>query len=119
MSDLPRAEATARAADLVVTLTWMWPEALVIVVGEVDHFTVGMLSRRLTEAVSAGADKVTLDASGISFLGAAGIRSLATAARSLRERGGDLVVLDARPALQRVLVLLGLDGRMTLLEGYR
>ena len=103
-----------RPNDVSVTLTWLWPEALVIVVGEVDHFSAPVLVRRLQEAIDAGATRITLDASGLRFLDAAGMRTLMTAARSLRERGGDLVMLDVDPSLARVLGLLGIDQRLTL-----
>lgn len=121
MSELSH-RATPRSdpspGDLVVNLTWLWPEAMAIVIGEVDHFNAPVLGRRLGEAIDAGATRITLDASGLSFLDASGMRALAAASRSLRERGGDLVLLDLRPGLVRILRLLGFDNRMTLLDGY-
>lgn len=111
--------ATGASGELVVNLTWLWPEAMAIVIGEVDHFNAPELARRLTEAIDAGATRITLDASGLTFLDAAGMRTLASASQSLRERGGDLVLLDLRCGLVRILQLLGFDHRMTLLEGYR
>lgn len=119
MADLfstPPSEPTLRPCELSTTLTWLWPEALVIVVGEVDHFSAPLLYRRLHEAIHMGATRITLDASGLSFLDGAGMRCLTAAARSLRERGGDLVVLDLRPSLVRVLAVLGIDQQVTLLR---
>jgi anti-anti-sigma factor len=113
------AGVAAHPVELVVTLTWLWPEAMVIVLGDVDHFSAPLLGRRLSEAVDAGATRITLDAFGLTFLDAAGMRTLVAASRALRERGGDLVVLDTRPGLTRILTLLGLDRRLTLMEGYR
>jgi anti-sigma B factor antagonist len=111
---LPSRLPGLRPTDVSVTLTWLWPEAMVMVVGEVDHFSAPSLVGRLREAIDAGATRITLDASGLTFLDAAGMRCLTAAARSLRERGGDLVVLDLRPSLARVLGVLGLDRRLTL-----
>jgi anti-sigma B factor antagonist len=120
LSELFHHEAPPETAhELVVSITWLWPEAMLIVLGEVDHFSAPTLGRRLTEAIDAGATRITVDASGMTFLDAAGMRTLVTAAKALRGRGGDLILLDARPGLVRILSLLGLDHRLTMLANPR
>lgn len=99
---------------VAVTVTWLGPEALVIVIGEVDAFTVPRLRARLDETIARGATRVTVDASQLAFIDSAGMAALTDVARVLRARGGDLVALDVRPGLVRILELLGVDRELTL-----
>jgi anti-anti-sigma factor len=81
---------------------------VVTVVGEVDLFTEHALRALLDQALSVGADTVTLDLTGVSFLDARGISVLVVAARQLRDQGGRLVVRSAPLAVRRVFEITGL-----------
>ena len=114
-------ETTARQhrrTELVVTVTWLGPEALALVIGEVDVFSVPVLASRLDEVVARGARRVTVDASQLSFIDSAGMAVLATTTSTLRSQGGDLVILDGRPRLLRILRLLGLDEQMSFVTAF-
>ncbi len=111
---LARSELDTPPAGLSVTSTWLGIEALVIVVGELDVFTAPELERRLREASAASASRVLVDASGLCFIDSAGVVVLRQAARALRSRGGQLVLLDAQEGLRRILGLLGAEDEMAM-----
>ena len=80
---------------------------VVILSGEADLTSVGQLSALITAQLSGGTRQLTVDVSGLRFADTASIRTLALAARTLKERGGSLVLLRPQRALARMLELLG------------
>ncbi len=79
------------------------------VAGEIDLATVGQLDETLNAALSGGAHRIVLDVSGVSFVGAPGLRALAGCAARLRAGQGMLVLCGASPFLQRLLALTHLE----------
>jgi anti-anti-sigma factor len=55
-----------------------------------------------------------IDASGLSFADTASIREMMLAARTLRERGGRLILLHPQRTVARMLELLGADQIFTM-----
>jgi anti-anti-sigma factor len=97
--------ATSRPQEelLAVHVTWLWPDALVLAIGEVDDHTVGRLEARIREAMDEGATRVVVDTSGVSFLAVAGLRALEAAGAELGRRGGELIVVDPPRSLRLIL----------------
>lgn len=85
---------------------------LVTVAGEIDISTVPGLSGRLT-ALSAGSQPIVVDLTRVSFMGAAGLGTLAVAAAQIRAHGGSLHVA-ARARIRRLFALTGLDQHIPL-----
>src|ERR1700761_2903406 len=77
--------------------------------GETDVTTAAELSQLLTAQLSGGTRHLTIDVSGLSFADSASVRVLALAARTLRQRGGDLVLLRPQRAITLILQLTGVD----------
>jgi anti-anti-sigma factor len=77
--------------------------------GEADAASAARLTALITVQLSAGTRCLTIDASGLSFADSATLRTLVLAARTLRERGGTLVLLHPQPAVTRLLALTGAD----------
>jgi anti-anti-sigma factor len=95
---------------LVVHLTWLWPDALVIPVGEMDRVTTHLVEARLREALDGDAERVVVDASALRSVDPDGMRALSTAARVLRQRGGELLLVDPPRCLDAMLAALPADG---------
>jgi anti-anti-sigma factor len=83
--------------------------ALVRVSGRLDATGAAALEAELNEAVRAGARKLRLDLSGVTFLSSAGIRVLFRSQQALARLGGELGVTDASDAVRHVLRLSGVD----------
>ncbi|MCI4065867.1 STAS domain-containing protein [Micromonospora sp. R77] len=75
-------------------------------IGEVDIATVGSLRAALWAAPAR--PTLRLDLSGVRVLSAAGVRALVAAHLRVRARGGELVLVDPDPVVDRVLRVTGL-----------
>jgi anti-anti-sigma factor len=100
-----RLEATVAAGQSgpVITLS-----------GETDLVSVGGLSALLSGQLAGGTRELTIDASGLRFADTASIRALILAARTLRQRGGRMVLLRPQPPVARILAILGVDEMFTI-----
>lgn len=85
--------------------------------GEADLTSVAELSDVLAGQVSGGSRHLTVDASGLQFADSASIRALLLAGRTLKERGGALVLVRPQPVVARVLALMGAEQVITIRGG--
>lgn len=81
--------------------------------GETDASTVADLHEVLTGQLARGITRLTVDVSGLSYADAASVRVLAQAARTLRWRGGVLVLARPRAGLVRTLRASSADHLLT------
>jgi stage II sporulation protein AA (anti-sigma F factor antagonist) len=72
------------------------------------------LDGALAAQLSGGARHLTADVSALRFADSASIRALVLAARTLKERGGNLVLVSPQPPVARVLSLTGADQLLTI-----
>lgn len=87
---------------------------LIILAGEADLTSAGQLSALITGQLADGTRQLTIDVSGLRFADSASIRMLALAGKTLRERGGSLVLLHPQRPVAKVLALLGADQMITI-----
>ena len=89
---------------------------LIVLSGEADLTNVAELSAVVTGQLADGTVHLTVDVGGLDFADTASIRVLLLAARTLRQRGGALVMLRPQRALARVLDILG-AGEVMAIQG--
>lgn len=78
--------------------------------GEVDVATAPGLLRRLDAAIdSHPGEAVVVDLADVTFIDSTGLGVLAASGKRAVALGGSLGVVNARPAVQRVLHITGLD----------
>ena len=104
---MPDGDSTAPAGMLRASVAAGVSGPVVILSGETDLTSVGQLSALITAQLSGGTRQLTVDVSGLSFADTASIRTLVLAAKTLKERGGSLVLLRPQPTMARMLDLLG------------
>lgn len=75
------------------------------------------LDDALSARLSDGTRCLTVDISGLSFADTASVRALVLTARSLKTRGGELILVRPQPAVARLLALLGADQAFTIQSG--
>ena len=80
-------------------------------VGEVDLTNAAELSELVTGQLADGTLHLTVDVGGLDFADTAGIRVFLLAVKTLRQRGGDLVMLRPQRTLARILEILGAGKR--------
>jgi stage II sporulation protein AA (anti-sigma F factor antagonist) len=98
-----RASVSAGESGPVITLS-----------GGTDLATVAELSELVTTQLSGGTLHLTIDASGLGFADSVSVRVLVLAARTLRQRGGSLVLLRPQQVLVRMLEIMGADQMITI-----
>ena len=89
---------------------------VVILSGETDLTSAGQLSALIAAQLSGGTRQLTVDVSGLRFADTASIRTLVLAAKTLKERGGSLVLLRPQQTIARMLDLLGAAQMFTIRE---
>jgi len=102
-----------------VSLLRAWVSAgesgpVIMLAGETDITTAAQLSELVTGQLAGGTQQLMIDASGLSFADSASIRVLVLAARTVRRRGGELVLLRPQQALARMLEIMGVDQVITI-----
>ncbi|MEV4641716.1 STAS domain-containing protein [Actinoplanes sp. NPDC049548] len=81
----------------------------VVLTGQIDYSNERLLRAVLHTAAAATPSALYLDVSAIALISAAGWRVLVQSSLHLRERGARLILISPRPALARMIKLLGLD----------
>jgi anti-sigma B factor antagonist len=89
---------------------------VIVLSGEADLTTAAQLSALITAQLAGGTRQLTIDVSDLWFADSASIRTLLLAARTLRERGGSLVLLRPQKPVARVLELTGAEQMFTIRE---
>ena len=84
--------------------------------GAASLTSAAQLNALITVQLSGGTRHLTIDVSGASFADSAAIRTLVLAARTLKERGGTLVLLHPQPAVARSLAVTGAE-QMFAIDG--
>ena len=64
--------------------------------------------------MAGGTVHLTIDVSGLNFADSASVRVLVLAARTLKERGGGLVLLRPQHGMARMLEITGADQMITV-----
>ena len=87
---------------------------LVEIEGEIDAHTSRELDRTLGELLDQGRSRFVLDASLMSFISSAGLRSIMFAQREAHQRGGQVRVCGLNAQTRRVFEIAGLDEALHL-----
>ena len=101
--------------DFSVTRRRAGDAVVVIPAGEIDLATVDDVEAEI-DAARREARQIVLDLRAVSFIDSAGLRLVIAQSRALAEAGGELAVVRGPREVQRVFDLVGLDGRMTMLD---
>jgi anti-sigma B factor antagonist len=88
---------------------------VILVAGEADLTCVEELNALISAQLAGGTRELTIDVSGLRFADSSSIRTLMLAAKTLKERGGRLVLLNPQRPVARVLTLLGADQMFAIL----
>ncbi|HEX6526324.1 MAG TPA: STAS domain-containing protein [Streptosporangiaceae bacterium] len=87
---------------------------VIVLSGESDQTCAGQLNALINGQISDGVRQLTIDLSGLRFADSASIRTLVLAAKALKERNGDLVLLHPQQPVARTLALTGADQLITI-----
>jgi anti-sigma B factor antagonist len=82
--------------------------------GWLDLYNYNQFQKRVAKAIEAGFTRLIVDLQAVSYLSSLPIGGLVTILRSVRTRGGDLVLQGVQPRVYEVLQLLGFSQFFTL-----
>jgi anti-sigma B factor antagonist len=89
---------------------------VVAVRGEIDLFTAPELKKTLADAIENGATRVVVDLSETTFLDSTALGVLIGAVKRLRQRDGQLVIVNTDPNIQKTFEITGLDQIFTIAD---
>jgi anti-sigma B factor antagonist len=79
--------------------------------GELDAFTSPGLRSEVHQLIEVGgAERLVVDLSAVTFLDSSALGVLVGARRRLRERGGEVHLVEPRPTVMRIFEITQLDG---------
>ncbi|QRP43599.1 STAS domain-containing protein [Amycolatopsis sp. FDAARGOS 1241] len=107
-SSPPDVPSPRDSGDLLVSVRWRGPAAVVTVAGEIDLVTAPELDEVVSGAVDESPDVLVVDLRGVTFLSSAGLQVLAAAHQRLGEQR--LRVVTTSNATSRPLTSTGLDA---------
>jgi anti-sigma B factor antagonist len=98
-----------------ISITPMKRVDLVVVSGRVDSSTSTELDEILQGRLDEGRSNLVLDLSDVHYMSSSGLRSLVSALRESKKKGGDVRIASPSERVREVLGLAGLDS---LFESY-
>lgn len=109
-------EPTTSATPFDITVAGPSSHPMVTVNGEIDVATSPRLRTELTALVARGADELTIEFGGVTFVDSSGLGVLVAIYKRLREDGkGRVHIVGAQPSVRKVFEITGLES--ALLDG--
>jgi anti-sigma B factor antagonist len=91
--------------------------AVVALEGEFDLSSVGDAEKRIAAAEQDQPDQLVIDVSRVTFMDSSGLRVLLAAHHRAQEQGWDFALVRGSEAVERLLEVAGLAGRLPLVDG--
>jgi anti-sigma B factor antagonist len=104
-----------RASVLRSSVAMRQSGPVMVLSGEADMHAAAQLRELLVAQLFRGR-RLVIDVAGLRHIDSESVRVLVVAAKMLRERHGELVLLHPRPAVARMLDLMGADQALTTSE---
>ena len=90
--------------------------SILVVGGEVDYEVSPQLKAHMMRAIKAGARRLVLDLSDVTFIDSTAIGVIAGAVEKLDEAGGSLAIVSTHEKVVQIFEITGLDSVITLHE---
>ena len=75
--------------------------------GYIDTYNSNFFQKRVSKAIEAGYNKLIFNCAGLNYVSSTGIGSFTAFLKSVKPKGGDLVLLEVQPKVSEVFQLLG------------
>jgi anti-anti-sigma factor len=82
--------------------------------GYIDTYNSNFFQKRVNRAVEAGYTKLIFNCGGLSYVSSTGIGSFTAFLKTVKPRGGDIVLLEIQPRVYEVFQLLGFSQFFTI-----
>ena len=82
--------------------------------GYIDTYNSNYFQKRVQRAIEAGYNRLIFHCGGLNYVSSTGIGSFTAFLKSVKPKGGDLVLLDIQPKVYEVFQLLGFSQFFTI-----
>lgn len=89
---------------------------VLILSGYIDTYNSNYFQKQIQKAIEAGYIRLIFDCSNLNYVSSTGIGSFTTFLKTVKPRGGDLVLLQIQPKVHEVFQLLGFSQFFTIKE---
>jgi anti-sigma B factor antagonist len=87
---------------------------VIVLTGEVDIYTAPRFKETMLDLLDAGAQKLVVDLSGVTFIDSTALGVLIGGLRRVNDAGGAMALVVTTSAVERVLTITGLDRVFTI-----
>jgi anti-sigma B factor antagonist len=84
--------------------------------GDIDAHTIAELDKAVAAALESGASHIIVDFTDVGYSSSRGLGILIGARKTIKERGGALVLLNPNASVKATLDVLGFDNLFTIAE---
>jgi len=105
-------------SDLHLRATYVGERARIVAQGNLDVYTAPLLRAQLSDAVDAGARRITLIVRGVNLIDSSGLSALVFGYKLATGRDGDFTLCGDEALVARLLARTGLDRVIPLHRDY-
>jgi len=80
---------------------------VLVLTGYIDTYNSNYFQKRVQRAIEAGFFKLIFNCAGLNYVSSTGIGSFTAFLKSVKPKGGDIILLDVQPKVYEVFQLLG------------
>jgi anti-sigma B factor antagonist len=108
---VPRA---SKSEPFTIEIRRVFPDALVVLAGEVDASNVAELYEQFSELIRDGMQRISLHLAEVTFMDSTGLSVLVALQKRTQALGGEFVIFSPSPQLRRLFALASLDSYFTI-----
>jgi anti-anti-sigma factor len=91
---------------------------VIYLTGYIDTYNSNSFQKRISKAVDAGFTKLVFNCNGLNYVSSTGIGSFTAFLKTLKPRGGDIVLLEIQPKVYEVFQLLGFSQFFNIKDSF-
>jgi anti-anti-sigma factor len=95
--------------ELSVEISRMKPGVITLsLIGPIDENSSSTLDKEICEALAEPVEILVLDMAGVDYIASSGVGTIVKAKTSLKRRGGNLVIINLQPQVEKVFEIIRL-----------
>ena len=91
---------------------------VIYLTGYIDTYNSNSFQKRIAKAVDTGFTKLIFNCNGLNYVSSTGIGSFTAFLKTLKPRGGDIVLLEIQPKVYEVFQLLGFSQFFNIKDSF-
>ena len=91
---------------------------VIYLTGYIDTYNSNSFQKRIAKAIDTGFIKLIFNCNGLNYVSSTGIGSFTAFLKTLKPRGGDIVLLEIQPKVYEVFQLLGFSQFFNIKDSY-